>query len=165
MAKTRKEYTPEELEALSCRELEKLMTDKQIAFVQAYLIDHNGTKAAIQAGYRPGKNNHTAAVTASRLLDDPVISAYRRAVQRDAFERLGITLDGLCADLVEIKERCMTAKPVMIWDYEERKYKESGEWAFDAKGAITAVAKLIDILGLSNEKKDDIRRIVIEGIT
>ena len=165
MAKKREAYAPEDLQALSCQELERLMTDKQIAFVQAYCISRNGTQAAIQAGYRAGKDNHAAAVTASRLLNDPVIGAYRRAVQKAAVERLGITLEGLCADLVEIKERCMTAKPVQIWDYEERKYKESGEWAFDAKGAITAVAKLIDILGLSNEKKDDIRRIVIEGIT
>ena len=42
----------------------KMLTDKQEAFCQAYVLEKNGTQAAIDAGYSP----HTAQVQASRLL-------------------------------------------------------------------------------------------------
>ena len=149
--KGKKLYTDEELEAMSAEDLEKLLPEKQRLFVREYLIDHNGTQAAIRAGYRAGKDNHTAAVTASKLLKDPVVTACRLALQKEAFRRLGITLESVCADLVEIKERCMQRKPVMIWDSEKHAYVESGEWTFDAKGAIRASTELAGLLGLREQ--------------
>ena len=43
------------------------LTAKQARFVEEYLVDLNGTQAAIRAGYSP----KTAAATASRLLRKP----------------------------------------------------------------------------------------------
>ena len=40
----------------------------QAAFAREYVLDHNGTRAAIRAGYAPGKDNANAAARASRLL-------------------------------------------------------------------------------------------------
>lgn len=45
------------------------LTDKQAKFVKAYLRHHNGTQAAIEAGYAP----KSASVEASRLLKNPSI--------------------------------------------------------------------------------------------
>jgi phage terminase small subunit len=58
------------------------LTPKQRAFVDAYLIDSNGKKAAIAAGYSPG----SAAVEASRLLKHAKVAAEianRRAPAKD----------------------------------------------------------------------------------
>ncbi|MCG8451678.1 MAG: terminase small subunit [Spirochaetales bacterium] len=46
------------------------MTDQMKDFVQEYLVDFNGTNAAIRAGY----SSHTAQVQASRLLTNKDVS-------------------------------------------------------------------------------------------
>lgn len=61
-------------------ELEVELTPKQQAFVQQYLLDLNGTKAAIRAGY----SSHTAASQASDLLRNPKVA---EAVQVGMDER------------------------------------------------------------------------------
>jgi phage terminase small subunit len=163
--KPKKEYTDEELQAMTPGELEKLLTEKQRLFVREYLTDRNGTQAAIRAGYRAGANNRTATTTASRLLKEPAVIAYRMALQKEAFRALGISLETVCADLVEIKNRCMQAKPVMIWDREKHAYVESGEFTFDAKGAIRASMELAALLGLKEQSRSAGAgvRVIIEG--
>lgn len=150
----KRERSREDPENMTEQELEKRLTDKQKAFVREYLLDKNGTQAAIRAGYKAGKDDHAAAVTASRLLHDPAINAYRRALQREAFRRMGITLESLCADLVEIKERCMQQHPVMAYNKETREYEETGEWQFDAKGATKAIAELANLLDVKEQARE-----------
>jgi phage terminase small subunit len=60
------------------------LTDRQERFVQEYLIDLNGTKAAIRAGYAPD----SAEVTASRLLRKAKVA---EAVQRGKAARAAAT--------------------------------------------------------------------------
>lgn len=152
-AKSKKTYSEEELAVMSATELERLLTEKQRAFLREYMIEKNGTQAAIKAGYKPGKDNHTAAVTAARLLKDPVIVACRLAMQKEAFRRMGVTLESVCTELVEIKDRCLQKVPVMEWDRDKREYVETGEWTFDAKGAIKAISELAELLGLKEQNK------------
>ena len=132
--------------------LEKLLPEKQRRFVRELVLNGgNGTQAAIAAGYRAGRDNHTASVTASRLVKDPVINALRRALKKEAFLAMDVTLESVCADLVEIKERCLQRKPVMIWDSDAHAWVESGEWQFDAKGAIKALGELAELLSLKEQ--------------
>lgn len=56
------------------------LTPKQAMFVQEYLVDLNGTQAAIRAGY----SAHTAEAQASRLLSNVKVA---NAVQRAMAER------------------------------------------------------------------------------
>lgn len=137
----------------SVQELEKVLTDKQKTFVREYMVDKNGTQAAIRAGYKRGKDDHAAAVMASRLLREPKVNAYKTALQKEAFRRLGVSLESVCAELVEIKDRCMQKSPVLVWDSEKHAYVESGEWQFDAKGATKALAELADLLDLKENSK------------
>lgn len=62
---------------------------KQQRFVDEYLVDLNGTQAAIRAGYAPG----SADVTAARLLGDARVQAYIQKRMKDREERTGITQD------------------------------------------------------------------------
>lgn len=151
--KSKKTYSEEQLAAMSAAELERLLTEKQRAFLREYLLGKNGTQAAIKAGYRAGKDNHTAAVTAARLLKDPVVVACRLALQKEAFRRMGITLESVCTELVEIKDRCMQAVPVMEWDRDKKEYVETGEYTFDAKGATRALTELANLLGLKEQSR------------
>jgi len=48
------------------------LTPKQSAFVREYLVDHNGTQAAIRAGYSPS----SARTAAGELLAHPVIHGH-----------------------------------------------------------------------------------------
>lgn len=164
--KAKSQYTDEELQGMKASELEKLLQEKQVVFVREYLIDRNGTQAAIRAGYKAGNNNRTATTTASRLLKDPVITAYRLALQKEAFRSLGISLETVCADLVEIKDRCMQKVEVMEWNTNTHRYEPTGEWAFDAKGATRALVELAGLLGLketAKNKESGVRIVFEEG--
>lgn len=58
------------------------LTPKQTAFVAAYLVDSNGKKAAIKAGY----SQAGAEVAASRLLRHPKVAEALRQARRPAAE-------------------------------------------------------------------------------
>ena len=76
---------------------EKKLTNKQQAFVNEYLIDKNGTQAAIRAGYSP----KTAQEIASENLLKPII---KKAVEEGllrAQKRTEITVDDLVKELDE----------------------------------------------------------------
>ena len=69
---------------------------------------------------------------------------------------MGITKDTLIADLVEIKERSMQAKPVMEWNYQTHEWEESGTWQFDAKNATKAIETIANMIGAMEPQKIDI---------
>ena len=130
-------------------ELAALLKPKQKKFVEEYEKDGNATKAAQRAGY----SEDNAAITGCRLLKNANVLAYRRVRASIQFAILGISRDTLAADLVEIKERCMQAKPVMEWNYDTHKMEETGEWTFDAKGATKAIETLAEMIGEKDPAK------------
>jgi len=74
-----------------------MMTPKQAAFVREYLIDRNGTQAAIRAGY--AKNS--ADVTACKLLINPKVKAAVAKGTEEHAERCAVTLESLTDELNE----------------------------------------------------------------
>ena len=65
----------------------EVMNWRQIAFIDEYLVDLNGTKAAIRAGYKP----IGAAVQASRMLRLPYIAAEIRKRKDQQMRRVEIS--------------------------------------------------------------------------
>jgi phage terminase small subunit len=65
------------------------MTPRQSAFVREYLIDRNGTQAAIRSGYAPG----AATEQAARLLTNANVAAAIAAGEAEQAARLQITAD------------------------------------------------------------------------
>ena len=154
VAKKRKEeFDSERAARLSAAEVAEYLTPREILFVKEYLKTLNGTQAAIQAGYKPGENNASAAVQASRLLRDVRIRAYRDALLRESVEDMALTSNNVLLQLMEIYRRCMAAVPVMIWDGEKREWVESGVWKFDAKGATKALEQIAKITGMEAPQK------------
>jgi phage terminase small subunit len=74
------------------------LTDKQKAFCEEYLIDFNGTQAAIRAGY----SKKTANEIASENLAKPYISAYIKFLQEQRSKRTEVTQDRVLLEIARL---------------------------------------------------------------
>lgn len=72
------------------------MSPKQEAFVREYLIDRNGTQAAIRAGY----SAKTAKEQASALLTKPNIRDAVKEGEKKHADKCGVTIESLAKELV-----------------------------------------------------------------
>lgn len=77
-----------------------VLTPRQTKFVDEYLVDANGTQAAIRAGYSASG----ARVAAHRLLTNVAISSRVEARQRADAARLSVTRESVLARLLEAFE-------------------------------------------------------------
>lgn len=121
---------------------EKKITEKQRRFVREWLVDMNGTRAAIRAGY----SEKSAAQTANRLMKLPEVRKYRDTLLQEEFDALGVTRHSLAMELWKLYQRCTDAVPVMEWDSGQHAYVESGRWQFDSKGAAKVAGMLLAVL-------------------
>lgn len=78
-----------------------MITDKQRAFVDEYLIDLNATRA-YKAVYKSCKKDETARVNGSRLLTNANVAAYLAQRQRDIQRRTEVTQDKVVQELAAI---------------------------------------------------------------
>jgi phage terminase small subunit len=72
--------------------------EKRAIFVREYLIERNGTKAAIAAGF----SAKSAAVTASKMLRNPKVQSELARLQKASCDRLDITLDAVNQELAKL---------------------------------------------------------------
>ena len=76
------------------------MTPKQAAFIEQYLIDHNGTQAAIRAGY----SKRTARQQAVELLANAEVQQAIKDAETAAQQRNIITFDDLLSELEDARQ-------------------------------------------------------------
>jgi phage terminase small subunit len=74
------------------------LTDKQRRFVEAYLLEPNGTKAAVAAGY----SESSAAVEANRLLKHAKVVAAIEERRKEITAATGVTPERVVAELAKI---------------------------------------------------------------
>jgi phage terminase small subunit len=117
------------------------LTDKQKRFCEEYLIDLNGTQAAIRAGY----SSKTANEQAARLLANVSVSKHVKELQEKLSDKLQISSEWVLRRFKEISDRAMTAEPVMI--KVDGFMVESGEYTFDSAGANKATEMIGKHLG------------------
>lgn len=129
------------------------VTERHDRFVQEYLVDLNGTAAAIRAGFAP----KAAAAQASRLLKNVNIQKALLAAMKKRAQKVDLDADYVLQSLIELAERCMQRKPVMDFNYETKQLEQrmemvdgkmEGVWQFDSQGANKALRSLGDHLGL-----------------
>ena len=109
------------------------LTRKQRIFVAEYLVDFNGTQAAIRAGYSP----RGAEVQAFRLLRIDKVRAEVQRLQDERLKARGITADYILKSLHEVAEYCKVPRP---------RYNRNGDVIgefLDASGA----NKALELLG------------------
>ena len=85
-----------------------MLNEKQKQFCNEYLIDFNGTQAAIRAGYSP----KTAYSMANENLRKPEIQNYLKELIVNRNERTKITQDEVIEKIKEVAEVCMRQIPV-----------------------------------------------------
>ena len=134
------------------------MNEKQKQFCNEYLIDFNGTQAAIRAGYSEKTANRIASENLSKL----DIQAYLKELIKNRNERTRITQDEVIRDIIEVKNRCMQKAPVVRFDKEIKEYMQVTDefgrdvWQFDASNANKALDMLMKHTGgydLDNKQK------------
>ena len=82
---------------------------KQKMFCDEYLVDLNGTQAALRAGYSIG----CATSQASRMLSMPKIQQYLETKRRKLEIKTEISAQYVLQNLKDVAERCMSAQPVV----------------------------------------------------
>lgn len=117
-------------------------------FCQEYVVDYNGTKAAIRAGYK----DESARKQASRLLTNADILSRVRELQSEQVERLAVSQDYVVLQLMETYRRCLEVTPVLKFDPDTGQMEETGRYQFDSKGALRALELLGKHLGMYNDK-------------
>lgn len=133
------------------KKLEKKLKPKQIRFCEYYVaLGGNATKAAIAAGY----SEKSARQQGSRLLTNVDIVAYTRVLQKLLIKSSGLSKESLLLDLVEIKSRCLQQQPAMEWNYDTHQYEETGEFVFNANGAIKAINQIEKMCKFSEQEEE-----------
>ena len=115
-----------------------MLNEKQKQFCEEYIIDLNGTQSAIRAGY----SEKTANRIASELLTKLDIQEYICELKNKRSERVKYSQDELMRDILEVKNRCMQANPVL-----DKEGNETGIWKFDSNGANKALDMLAKHVG------------------
>ena len=130
---------------------EKRLGEKQKRFVREWLVDMNGTRAAIRAGY----SEKSAANTASRLMKDPAVQAYRDELLKAKFDELGITRHSLAVEVYEMMQKCKGGTPHMVWNSDTKTYEPDGTWEQNEKGLYKGAELLSRLLDKMDGAAED----------
>lgn len=116
------------------------MTTKQKTFCDEYLLDLNGTQAAIRAGY----SVKTARQIADENLAKPYIQAVIQAATRERSERTQITADDVLRDIQRVKDNAMAY----------RQDKDGTDVMVDMSAALKALEMLGRHLCMFTDKRE-----------
>jgi phage terminase small subunit len=114
------------------------MNPKQLRFCTEYLLDLNGTQAAIRAGY----SQKTAASIAEQHLRKLEIQAEIQRLQAQRSQRLDITADHVLKDLAALAFTPIT--DVLSVEDGKVTLKDSSEWSEEAHKAVESVRQSKD---------------------
>lgn len=117
-------------------------------FCQEYVVDYNGTQAAIRAGFK----EKSARQQAARMLTNANILSRVRELQHEQVERLAVTQDYVVLQLLDTYQKCLEETPVMKFDPDLGEMVETGKYQFDSRGALRALELLGKHLGMYNDK-------------
>lgn len=129
-----------------------MLNEKQKRFCNEFIIDFNGTQAAIRAGY----SKRSAKQIAFENLTKHDIQAYIKELIENRNKRTGITQDEVVRDIIKVKDRCMQAEPVMFMGKQVQDEEGNNLWKFDSMGANKALDMLMKHTGgydLDNKQK------------
>lgn len=139
------------------------LTAKQKRFVQEWMVDLCGTRAAVRAGY----SEKSAANTASRLMKDPDVQAYRNELLKAKFDELGITRHSLAVEVYEMMQKCKGGTPHMVWNSDTKTYEPDGTWEQNEKGLYKGaelLSRLLDKMdGAAEEESADYETMLTGG--
>jgi phage terminase small subunit len=123
--------------------------NKQELFAEEYIVDLNGTQAAIRAGYSP----KTASVQSARLLGKANVQAKIAELKAARSQETGINARWVLEQAVKLHKRCMQEEKVTDKDGEP-----IGEYKFEHSGA----AKSLELIGKHVDVKAFVEKVESE---
>ncbi len=125
----------------------KELTPQQVLFSKEYLVDFNGTKAAIRAEY----SEKSAAEQACRLLRNVKVQEIIKKNVQIRADAVDLSIEWVLERLRELVERCMQLKPVFA--KVDGEWIETGEFKFDSTGANKALESIGKYFAMFTEKR------------
>tara|TARA_R110000824_G_scaffold188319_1_gene369657 strand:+ start:4155 stop:4583 length:429 start_codon:yes stop_codon:yes gene_type:complete len=120
---------------------------KQTRFCEEYLIDLNGTQAAIRAGY----SEKTAAEIGSENLRKPNIAEFIAELKKSRSDETLIDAAWVLMSAKKVYDRCMQEEAVT-----DREGSPTGEYKFEHSGANAAlgiIGKHVDVQAFLDKKE------------
>lgn len=133
------------------------LNDKQLAFVERYLVHFNGSQAAIEAGYAKSR----ARQTASELLDHPAVQYQLANRRRDVLEEIRV-------EAATDRNRILLEQARIAFFDIRKLYGDDGqllpvsEWPADAAAAVTSI-ETMEVKGPGGEVYGEVRKIKQES--
>ena len=109
------------------------LSEKQLRFVEEYLIDLNATQAALRAGY----SKKTANEQGSRLLANVSVASAIRVQIDERAKRTEVTADRVVRELAKIGFQDI--RELMVWDEERVCYVPSTRLTKDQAATVSSV--------------------------
>lgn len=135
------------------------LSEKQKRFCEEYVIDLNATQAAIRAGYSKKTANRIASQNLSKL----DIQNYIQSLQTKISEELKISATDVLKEIIEVKDRCMQAVPVMVFDpvdkcmVQKENSEGKGIWEFNSRDALKALDMMGRHIGFYEKDNDQLK--------
>lgn len=126
----------------------ELKNQRHERFCHEYIIDYNGTQAAIRTGYKPTN----ARDQGSTLLANPDILARVHELQKEQMARLALNADMVVLETFKTYQKCAELIPALQRDEKTGKYVEVGVYQFDSRGALRALEQLGKHFGMYEKK-------------
>ncbi|OPY60778.1 MAG: Terminase small subunit [Syntrophorhabdaceae bacterium PtaU1.Bin034] len=120
------------------------LTKRQHLFVLEYLVDYNGTRAAIRAGYSP----KTAEQLAYQLLQIPSVKEALDAEVQKRLEKIGVTADRVLTELARIGMH-----DIRKLYNEDGTLKAPHEWDNDTAAAVAGIEVFEEFEGKGKNRK------------
>lgn len=138
-----------ELQYSNIKEIIDSLSQEHKLFGNLYVnkYHHNGTRTYKKV-YGTDIDSDTAAAAASRLLRNVNISAYVKHLNQLKADSIGLTTSYVLEGLMEVKDRCMEATPVLT-----KEGIETGDYIFNAPGANKALELLGKHLSMWDKKE------------
>ena len=150
----------------------ELKAAKREQFCKEYIIDLNGTQAAIRSGY----SEKTANRIASEMLSKPDIQARIAELMQERSNRVRIDADWVLMAAKRVYDRCMQEEPVLEKDGTPVMCTtEHGEiaaaYTFNAAGAnkaLETIGKHVAVNAFAEkqveDKQEQITRVIVEVV-
>lgn len=138
----------------------EILTPKQKRFCEEYLIDLNGTQAAIRAGYSKKTANEQSAQNLAKLS----IKEYIQEKQKELSNSTKISAEWVLNRFLAISNRCMKPELKMVREGKEwvAAVDENGDlvYEFDSSGANRATEMIGKHLGFFKEDNNQSATII-----
>lgn len=126
-------------------------------FVLEFLSNWRNARHAYEAVYGKKKTDAVTDSAASRLLNSVKVKSLLQHFEKDIIDNKKEQFEEVLWKFEEIRDRCMQARPVMVYDKELKEYVHATDenwnhmWTFDSNSAISANREKAKMLWLYEE--------------